>query len=198
MRIKYFDNYRWLFSSLILILLSSCSSASDNEKDKELKNAISYLVEGTPPELVRQNLFLLERSGKSAFPVLVEVIDDNRNAAGSLQEARGYRQENGKAPELYVTQIGDVAVSLLRSKIEGDRSGRYYPFYVLDRTNIKQWLAARGGKSLIELRVDAAKQALEVVKKKRANSDSDDLIRMTSIFEKRIADIENGASPNIK
>lgn len=198
MESKYFDNYRWLFSSLILILLSSCSSASDNEKDKELKNVISYLVEGTPPELVRQNLYLLERSGKSAFPVLVEVIDDNRNAAGSLQEARGYRQENGKAPELYVTQIGDVAVSLLRSKIEGDRSGRYYPFYVLNRTNIKQWLAARGGKSLIELRVDAAKQALEVVKKKRANSDSDDLIRMTSIFEKRIADIENGASPNIK
>ncbi len=194
----YFNNYRWVLSCAIFILLNSCSSASDDAKDKELRNAVSHLVEGIPPEVVMQNLYLLERTGTAAFPILIEAVDDNRNAAGSLQEARGFRQENGKAPKLYVTQVGDVALSLFRSKIEGDRPGSCYSFYVLKRSNIKQWLAERAGKSLTELRVDAAKQALKSVKDTYSNSSSDDAMRAIFIFEKRINEIENGASPDIE
>lgn len=198
MKSKCFDNSRLALSGLIVILLTSCLSASDDQNEKELKNAISHLIEGTPPEVVRQNLYLLERSGTTAFPILISIIDDNRSAAGSLQEARVVKQENGNGRKLYITQVGDVALPLIRSKIEGDRPGFYYSFYVLNRTNIKQWLAERSGKSLTQLRVDAAKQALEMVKKMRENSDSVDLIQMISIFEKRIIAIQNGASPNMK
>ena len=191
-------NYRWLLYCIVCISLTSFLSAGDDDKEKEIKNAISNLIEGPPPDSVKKNLFLLERSGESAFPILIATLEDNRRASSSLQEARMIRQENGEDPKLYITEVGDVALSLLRSKIEGDRPRFYYSFYVLNRTNIKKWLAERSGKSLTEIRVDAAKQALQAVRNTYAKSNSEVAIQTISIFNKRISEIENGASPDIK
>ena len=198
MKSKYGKSLRWLHFGILFILLHSCLSAVEDEKDKKLKNAIAHLIEGTDPEVVRQNLYFLERQGADAFAVLVEAINDNRNAAGSLQEAKVIKQEYGNGRKLYITQVGDVALSLIRSRIEGNRSRFYHSYYVLSRTNIKQWLAERSGNTLTELRVDAAKQAFELVKKTYPNSRIDEEIRTISIFQNRIARIEAGASPDMK
>ena len=73
----------------------------------------------------------------------------------------------------YEPTIGDACFDLLHGQIEGVWPKGFRDHHVLDRSNVREWLADRKNNSLNELRLECAKLSLDSAKQQHDENPSD-------------------------
>lgn len=173
--------------------------AEDKTNTDELSSAVKSLRRGTPAKEVGRGLAIIEASGYKGLPLLLSYIDNKEIVAGTAQDPRPIMDpDTGEHVGWHKSEIGDVVFNYIQILIEGRRPKIYANFYVIDRAGAKQWFAERKHKSLLELRVEAAKLALKKVKDAYNEQSSDESKSTIFVFERRISEIAEGGCPDIK
>ena len=161
---------RLLFILAPLLVAIGCNS---NGVPDQYDAAVKSFALGTPTEETTAAIKLVESAGTDAFDSLLDHLDDKTRASDNhFMRAMVTIDENGNAGP-YEPTIGDASFDILQGQIEGVWPKAYRDHYILNRSNIRDWLQKRDGKSLHELRLECAKSSLESAKSKHEQHPTD-------------------------
>jgi hypothetical protein len=156
-----------------LLLLSLCFPAlgcSSGHATDEYESAVAAFASGTPAAETTAAVDQLRAAGIDAFDVLLAHLDDETRASNEhFMRAVATVDEQGNVVPWEPT-IGDACFDLLHVQIEGSWPKAFRDHHVLDRSNIREWLAGRKYKSLHELRLECATLALESAEQEHAKN----------------------------
>jgi len=157
-----------IFAPLLIAIGCSSTAAPD-----QYETAVKSFASGTPIEETTAAIKLVQSAGVDAFDSLLSHLNDETLASDNhFMRAMVTIDENGNAGLIKPT-IGDACFDILQGQIEGVWPKGYREHYILNRSNIRDWLTKRNGKSLYELRVECAKSSLESAKLKHEQNPSD-------------------------
>jgi len=165
-----------LTAFLFLGLLAPGYAKDDYERN------VKNLAAGTPDGEIMASLHALEAAGLAAFPILIAHFSD-RDAAepGRFQRAIiEIAPDGSKRPHL--PTIGEVCFDILQMQIEGSWPKGFREYHVLTPGNTKQWLDARPGFTLAQLRRASLEESLRRAEADLAKNRSDDLLKKTVTF----------------
>jgi hypothetical protein len=158
---------------LILILtvsIASCHIATCygavEPSEEQIEQALLSLKEGASDTSIHENLRIIDSAGVRAFPVLLKHIRDTEPAAESFAKD-AYRmrydlvQKVWKFMGIARCTIGDIAFDHIQGSIEGSWPKFYRHLYLLTRDNVELWLEQHPTSNLCELRLAAAREALD-------------------------------------
>src|SRR5687767_14802240 len=147
-----------LMSALVLSLMTGCArnaggddpAAAATREARAFERHVRDLSERASEAESVEAWRALSAAGTAAFPTLVAHFDHAEVAAEGLRGATG-------TP----TTVGEACFNLLQMQVEGRWPKSLREYHVLSRENAEAWLAERRGMTLAELRLAAAREALE-------------------------------------
>lgn len=182
---------------IIIVLISgtsgcmksgSADATSDDSVNVETFYSVNVesLLEGTPDEETKAAIDTLKSAGIKAYPVLLGYLDDQRKASENFFQ-RAMVTADGNA---YHPRIGSVCFDIVHEQIEGNWPKAYRDYYVLRRDNIREWWAKNKTKSLAELRVQCAREALHRAEAEFGNIDSEHETSVITFLRKHLKEQE--------
>ncbi len=136
-----------------------------NPTVNKFEKVIQSLAEGTPSAETNAAIELIGSSGVEAFDTLVAHLEDRTPASYNHFARAMITVDKDGNHRAYEPTIGDACFDLLQGQIEGNWAKGCRDYYVLTHANIRDWLAARNGKTLHELRLECARLSLEAARR---------------------------------
>jgi hypothetical protein len=164
---------------LTAVLCVGSATAAEPGKNKappdRFEVALFELKEHASDEVIDQALKTIREGEETALHSLLKHLGNRERATGRMgREMVDLDPETGEVLGLHHPLIGEVAFDLIQMAVEDAWPKAFRHFHVLTPDNAEKWLAKHQGKSLRELRVAAAKEALEKVRKAYGDKENDD------------------------
>ena len=145
-------------------MLAGCHRSTETGHDTKqaeisdrFEREIENLTAASPPEKTRTSLDALEAAGIDAFPALVAHLDDHRKAEPAFFQREVVEVLPSGETRIHEPTMDEACFDIIRGQVEGNWPKGFRDYYALTPKNVREWLAARHGLTLAELR-EAAKQ----------------------------------------
>lgn len=168
-----------LLSTLAAVISVGLATAEEAGQSKatldRFEVALFDLKEHASDELIDQALKTIREGEEKAFPSLLKHLGNRERATDRMGRAMvDLDPATGKVLGIHHPLIGEVAFDLIQMAVEDAWPKAFRGFHVLTPDNAEKWLREHQGKSLTELRIAAAKEALEKVREVYGDKESDD------------------------
>ena len=144
--------------------------------------AVQMFAAGTPDKDTVAAIQFVKSAGVKAFPALLNHLGDKTEAAQRhfMQESVMRDKDGNWGP--YVPTISSACFDIIQNQVEGGWPKLYRQSQVLNRSNVRDWLRQREGKTLGELRIECATLSLEKAKEMQKGDSSDDAKEYVKFF----------------
>jgi hypothetical protein len=150
---------------VVCLLAFSSIRPQTSQTDGSYEAAIASLAENSDAQLVSKAIATLKSAGTKAFPALLAHLNDATTASEAFQHE--VQDINGNVPR---PTIGEACFDLIQHQVEGNWPKALRQHYALSPSNVVSWLGARKGKSLNQLRIEAAQTSLTRARQRRGTS----------------------------
>lgn len=171
---------------LIIALLVSFRATSIAQppvpEEKQIIEGFLSMKKDATATVVKRNSALLRSGKERTIWILKDHLNDPQPASPFFVADGDYRPPAADGS----MSMGEVAFLFIREMIEGNLSKMYGKYAILTRETAAEWINARKGKSLEELRVDASTEILRKVKKLHEGRSEDFSKEIIAFFESRL------------
>lgn len=151
--------------------------------------AILSLAADNPNEIIDAAIQTIGSGGKDAFDALLAHMNNTALASKSFAGQTITVDEDANSQQ-HQPSIGDVCFELLQGQIEGHFPKFAIEYYVLDRSNIREWLADRKSKTVKVLRIECAQLSLEAAKRAYDQKPTELNADMVQFLEENLARVQ--------
>jgi hypothetical protein len=159
---------------LFVGLATAAEPGPNNAPPDRFESAIFELKEDASDEVIDRALKTIREGEEKAFPSLLKHLGNRERATVRFQRAMIEIDPVTGEQRLHHPLLGEVAFDLIQMAIEDAWPKAFRGFHVLTPDNAEKWLRKHQGKSLTELRIAAAKEALEEVRKVYGDKEGED------------------------
>lgn len=159
--------------------------------ERSVEAAFNSITEDSKPDEINKILPKIYKVNERAFPVLARHLDSEKVAPPYFQGAKV--SIDPKTGELsFVSQdMGDVALMMIRSQVLGRTPKAHRVYEPLGgKKATKLWLESRRGKSLLDLQIEATKEALVAAEQDNKLAPSIHTKRAIEHFTTRLGKLE--------
>ena len=191
-----FSTWRFLFFAAIVFsvgcqsfkVVSQASIDHQAAKSRQVYSAgmceaaVQMFAAGTPDRDTVAAIQFVESAGVEAFPALLNHLGDKTEAAQRhfMQESVMRDKDGNWGP--FVPTISSACFNIIQNQVEGCWPKLYRQSQVLNRSNVRDWLGQREGRTLGELRIECATLSLEKAKEMQKGDSSDNAKEYVKFF----------------
>lgn len=187
-------NSRLLFF-FFLLFCSAVEAAAGERKPEAYEKALLACKEGASRREIDDALKVLDADDAQMIFELARHLQSEAPAAESFQGP--YMEADPKTGKhvLHKPTIGDVALMLISWKIVALSPGKHHPITVIDLSNVKDWIAARGHLTLREMQQDAAQEGVAKAKKHHLEHHDEFSLADWNLFQANLQALKLGKPP---